>query len=182
MTGLVKSNIVTYLDLARREASMNTKVEYSIDRVSSVRRMIEEGGDKSTELFSPNFVSHTPWHLAEKRNARASGSKGSFAAHLFSDLRIRVEEAIEQGDKVVVRWRLWGKWTQAFAGLKPTNKPVEVTGINIYRFVGDKIVEETGQFDLGSLSQQMISGGVNPAACKEAFEALSRPPEMISPA
>ena len=155
------------------------KKEYSAtDRVSRVRRMIEEGVKEG--LYSPNFVSRAPWHLAEMRGATKDKKASSFAETLFSDVRIKVEDAIEQGDKVVVRWRLHGTWTKPFAGVKPTGKPMTVTGINIYQFVGDVIVAQDGEVDLGSFAQQAIGGGVNAAACAESITEMGRPPERFA--
>jgi predicted ester cyclase len=159
---------------------MDPKKQYSMDRVSRVRRLIEERmfekvekGSK-TDLFSPNFVAHTPWHTAVKHGAVNAKEKGPFVQRLFSDASISVLEAVEDGDKVVVHWRLRGKWTKPFAGIKPTGQPIDITGMNIYRFVGDKIVEEHGEVDLASFATQAIGGGVNPAACAQALKALAR--------
>jgi predicted ester cyclase len=148
----------------------------SMDRVSRLRRMIEEG-DK-TDLYSPNFVSNTPWHIAEAKGATRSGKSPSFAATLFSDVKIKVEDAVEEGDKVVIRWRLRGTWSKPFAGVKPTGKPVIITGINIYYFAGDRLIRQDGEVDVGSFVQQAIAAGVNPQACAESLRDLGRPPEI----
>jgi len=140
--------------------------------------MIEEGAKE--DLFSPNFVSRTPWSLAEMRGATSHRKAPSFAETVFSDVRMIVEDAIEQGDKVVVRWRLYGRWTQPFAGVKPTGQPMTVTGINIYHFVGDKIVGQDGELDMGSFANQAIGAGVNAAACAESLKDLARPPERFA--
>ena len=144
------------------------------DRVARIRRMLEEGED--SDLFSPNFISNTPWQNAVKRGALGKEKTGLFAKRAFSDAKISVVDAIEEGNNVVVRWRLRGKWSQPIGDVKPTGQPVDVTGINIYRFVGDKIVEEHGQFDSGSFASQAIGGGINPAACAEALRSLASNP------
>lgn len=60
-----------------------------MDRVVSIRRMIEEG--EQADLFSPYVVSKKPWDLAARREAKAAGR--ATAAKFdpksrFSDLRI----------------------------------------------------------------------------------------------
>ncbi|HYP40623.1 MAG TPA: ester cyclase, partial [Chloroflexia bacterium] len=94
-------------------------------------------------------------------------------------------DALEEGDKVVVTWRLKGNWSRPFLGIKPTNQPIELTGINIYRFDGDKIVETNGEFNLAGLAQQVLAGGVSMSECAQALQALARTndsPEQGEPA
>jgi hypothetical protein len=62
--------------------------------------------------------------------------------------------------------------------IKPSGKAVDFTGINIYRFVGGRIVEKTGEFDSATLARQAI-GGLTQEQCQEALTAASRPPEVI---
>ncbi|MGA7733634.1 MAG: ester cyclase [Chloroflexia bacterium] len=154
--------------------------EVPMDRVSRIRRRIEEGGE--LDLFSPNYVSHEPWHLAARRLKKSPAGKPTIEREnvmlrpdsVFSDFRLRVEDAVEQGEEVVVRWRMRGKWSKPFLGLKPSNKVVDITGINIYRFIGDKVVESTGEFDLGSIAAQALAAGATAESCQAAMNMLSR--------
>ncbi|HYP40627.1 MAG TPA: ester cyclase [Chloroflexia bacterium] len=131
------------------------------DRLARLRRNIEEGGEN--DLFSRNYVNNAPWHQ-EKLDTNS----------VFSDARISVEDMVDGGDKVVVRWRLRGTWSKPFRSIKPTNKPIDVTGINIYRFVGDKIVESTGEFDLAGLAGQALDAGATEEQCSEAMQVLTK--------
>lgn len=132
------------------------------DRVNWLRQNIE--GD-AENLFSPNYVNRAPWHNEQIR---------SQANTMFSKYRFTVEDMIESGDKVVVRWRLRGTWAKPFLNIDATNKPVDFTGITIYRFEGDKIVESDGEFDLAGLSAQALAAGVTAQRCQEALQVLSR--------
>jgi hypothetical protein len=164
---------------------MDTPDERCLDRITRIRRMLEENED--TGLFSPNAISRKPWDLAVKRMATdaAAAEKASFnPLRSFRNAQISVEDAIEQGDKVVVRWRLRGTWVGGIGDIKATGRPVNVTGINVYRFVGDKIVEEDGEMDWASFAQQAFGGAAaGPAglaeACTSAFDVVSRPPEKF---
>jgi hypothetical protein len=151
-----------------------------MDRIARLRRMLEENED-ARDLFSPHYVSHKPLDQLLKRRAKteAEAAKASFNPRkVFAGARISVEDAMEDGDKVVIRWRLRGTWSQPVGGIKATNKKINITGVNIYRFVGDKIVEEFGEFDAASFAEQAFSAQ-NAAACREALTAVSRPPESI---
>jgi len=159
-----------------------------LDRVAAIRRMLEN--NEKSDIYSPNFVSRKPWDLAAKRTAKtaAVAEKTFFdPSRSFTDMKISVEDAIEQNDKVVIRWRLRGTWTGGFGRIKATGKPINVTGVNIYRFVADKIVEETGEMDWASFAQQAFGGGgagaqaaLTSAACQEGLAAVSRPPEVFT--
>jgi predicted ester cyclase len=149
----------------------------AVSRIERIRRVIEERKE-DLELFSPDLVSRTQADLAVQRHANDPRA-GLRLASIFSELRVNVIEAIEQGDKVVVRWRLRGSWTGAlpFAPkLKPSGKAVDFTGMNIYRFVGDRVVEKTGELDSATFARQAI-GGLTAESCQEALAAVSRPPD-----
>jgi predicted ester cyclase len=164
-----------------------------IDRVAAIRHMLEN--NVKSDIYSPNFVSRKPWDLAAKRQAKTAAVAEKTFFDPSRSFKISVEDAIEQNDKVVIRWRLRGTWTGGLGSVKATGKPINVTGVNIYRFVADKIVEETGEMDWASFAQQAFGvGGVGAgavggggaaavsasAACQEGLAAVSRPPEVFT--
>lgn len=72
----------------------------------------------------------------------------------FPDLRVRNEDVIEQGNKLVVRWTAHGSHDGQLMNIPPTHKQVVLKGIDILQIKNDKIVERWGEFDaLGMLSQ-----------------------------
>ncbi len=165
-----------------------TKREANTDRAYRLRRFLENGEEtdrggkkKEGELFSPDYVNYAPWHR-EPRQLSKTGKETFKPSSLFSEYNLKVEDTIEEGDKVVVRWRLRGTWSQPFLGIKPTNKPIEVTGVNVYRFEGDKIVESTGEFGLASFAQQALAAGVTARQCQQAMVSLARvnPPGILT--
>jgi predicted ester cyclase len=156
--------------------------ETNSNRIERIRRMIEEGVD--SELHSPQFVSRAAADLAAQRHHHKGHENTQLDLKLiFSDMRLSVIKAVEDGDEVIVRWRLRGKWTGAlpFAPkLKPNGASVDFTGSNVYRFVGDKIVDKTSDIDAPSFVKQLVAGGgLSAEACVEALTAVSRPPDMI---
>lgn len=148
-----------------------------MDRVASIRQMIEEG--EQAGLFAPNVVNRKPWDIAAQREAKNAGRPTTVKFDpktRFKDLKVSVVDAIEEGDKVIIRWRLRGEWTSAFDGLKPSGKAVDITGSNYYRFVGDKIVETDGDFDAPTFMLQ-ARGNISAEDCEKAMVQFSRPPE-----
>jgi hypothetical protein len=163
-------------------------VPTKLDRVAAIRNMLEN--NVKSDIYSPNYVSRKPWDLAVKRLAKtpAIAQKTFFdPSKAFAGMKISVEDAIEQNDKVVIRWRLQGTWNGGLGTVKATGTPINVTGINVYRFVSDKIVEETGEMDWASFAQQAFGvGGAGAlsasasAACQKGLAEVSRPPEAFA--
>ena len=78
----------------------------------------------------------------------------------FPDTQMTVEDELADGDKVATRWTATGTHTGELMGIPPTGKQVTVTGMDINRLVGGKIVEHWGEFDQMGMMQQL---GVVPA-------------------
>lgn len=72
----------------------------------------------------------------------------------FPDWRVRIVEAIADGAAVAIRWD--GEVTHGgdFHGIAPTGRRIQVSGINVYHLVGERISAEWEQTDsLGMLRQ-----------------------------
>jgi steroid delta-isomerase-like uncharacterized protein len=117
------------------------------------------------EICAPDFRWFSPGLPAE-------GGAGpqfvkQFASMLrsaFPDLLLRAEDSIAEGDRVVERWTMQGTHQGEFQGTPPTGKRVTVTGIDIFRISGGKLVELRQQVDNLGLLQQL---GVIPAPGQE---------------
>lgn len=59
----------------------------------------------------------------------------------FPKYRLKAEDIIEQGDKVVVRARISGTHLGEFNGIPPTGRSIDLPFMIIYRFEGGKIAE-----------------------------------------
>ena len=76
----------------------------------------------------------------------------------FSDARVTIDDVVAEGDKVAVRFTLYGTHTGELMGIPPTGRQVVVTGIDINRVANDQIVERWANFDnLGMLQQLGMS-------------------------
>lgn len=106
------------------------------------------------ELLSPDFV----WHIAgppPRTLNREQYIQGvEMGAQALSDQSVTIEDAIAEGDKVVLRVTIRGTHTGQFMGVAPTGKQVVFTNVFIRRIVAGKIVEEWQSPDaLGLLKQ-----------------------------
>jgi steroid delta-isomerase-like uncharacterized protein len=129
---------------------------------SLVRRLTEASNSGNLavydELLADSFVDRSaPPGFPNDREGQKQ-----FAMMLnvgFPDANQTIDELIAEGDKVVMRWTGRGTNQGEFMGMPATGKPVTVTGIDIYRLEGDKIVEHWGEWDMMGMMQQL---GVGP--------------------
>lgn len=99
-----------------------------------------------------------------------AGFKESISAvrAAFPDLHTEIEELVEEGDRLAVRWRSTGRHTDTFLGVPPTGRPVEVSGATFARFDGDTVTEESVTFD----SRQLLEAlGIITTAHEAAVDA-----------
>ncbi len=86
----------------------------------------------------------------------------------FPDLRVKIDDQVVQGDKVVTRWTASGTHQGELSGgippasrlvgsqrVPPTGKQITVTGVAIDRISGGKIIEHFGVQDSLGMMQQI---------------------------
>lgn len=116
--------------------------------------------DVIDELTASDFVGHaTP----AGEIAGPDGVKQYIATmrEAFPDVEFTIEDQIAEGDRVVTRWTASGTHQGEFAGIPPTGKQAEVSGIAITRVAGGKFVEGWTNWGVYGLLQQL---GAIPAA------------------
>lgn len=130
------------------------------ENTTSFRRFMEEvlvGGDVDLvdELADPKFVEHEelPPGVPQGRE----GIKGFVQLYHqgFSDIGAEIQDMVEDGDTVWVRWTMRGTHTGEFLGIPPTNKAFEITVIDIVRFQDGKAVEHWGVTDTARMLTQL---------------------------
>jgi steroid delta-isomerase-like uncharacterized protein len=73
----------------------------------------------------------------------------------FPDLRLTVEDIVQEGDRLSARVTVEGTHEGAFAGIAPTGRTVKVTNFAIYRLRDDRIAEMWSLVDMHQLRQQL---------------------------
>jgi steroid delta-isomerase-like uncharacterized protein len=111
------------------------------------------------EMILPDFVDHT---LPAGFPQGPQGARGFAQVYLtaFPDTQIAFHEMIAEGDTVVLRWTATGTHTGDLVGIPPTGKKMQVQGLTLWRFQGEKFIESWNIFDQYLLLQQL---GVIPA-------------------
>jgi steroid delta-isomerase-like uncharacterized protein len=112
----------------------------------------QERYDLLPEFVASDFVIHAPHGDVRGRDGAAQ-----FFAMLhqaFPDIHFTIEDQIADGDRVVTRWTATGTHQGEFQGIAPTNRQVRMTGTDIDRFAGGKVIEcWTTTDDLGLMQQ-----------------------------
>ena len=99
--------------------------------------------EAARDYYSPDFIDHV--NEMEYRGQDGIRQSAGLYHLVFSDLRIRVEDQIVEGDRVVSRWTAEGT---------SRGKRIRLPGITISHIADGKIVEDwTSSDNLGLLRQ-----------------------------
>ena len=106
--------------------------------------------DSADQIFSPNVQFHYPLGdlngLGEVKNYLRA------VRTAFPDIWFTVADLIQEGDQVAARWSLKGTQSGTFKDMPPTNQMVSVTGLTVFNFLNDLIVEMWVAFDPARLT------------------------------
>jgi steroid delta-isomerase-like uncharacterized protein len=125
-----------------------------------IRRLADvwNKGDISVldEIVAVDYIAHNP--TGDVMGLEGFKKEAKMYRTVFPDLNFTIEDIVAEGDKVVTRWIARGTHKGELKGMAPTNKKITITGININRFSGGKIIERWGyRDDLGMMQQLKIS-------------------------
>jgi steroid delta-isomerase-like uncharacterized protein len=127
-----------------------------------VRRFVQEVHDEGkfdvfNELFAPDYVNHSAPAGANNRQAREQSIKAFRAGAPV--LHVTIDDMIAEGDKVALRWTTrgteHGSVRTPLGVTPPTERAIDIPGINIFRVVNGKIAEEWIVWDTPSWAQQL---------------------------
>jgi steroid delta-isomerase-like uncharacterized protein len=109
------------------------------------------------DLLDPDFVRYDPYiEAGEVRGVQTVKENIVWFRNVFPDLTCTIEDQIAEGDKVVTRYTVRGTHQgEEFFGVPATGEQIEMSGIQIDRFEGGKLVEERAEFDLLGALQQL---------------------------
>lgn len=131
----------------------------SAENKSLVRRWYEEVFNRRNpaaidEFIAPNCIEHNPF---PGQAPGIEGVKQVIGMYLaaFPDVQVVAQDMVAEEDKVAVRYTARATHRGEFMGIAPTGKEVTVTGIEIVRIAGGKMVEHWEQVDQLGLMQQL---------------------------
>ncbi len=107
------------------------------------------------QILAPDFVDHG----ASGNDVVGIDAFKSFLRMLtgaFPDIQIRIEDMVEEGNKVAVRLAIHGTHSGPLMGtIRPTGREAAWTGIDLLETAGDKIVARWSERNLLGLMQQL---------------------------
>jgi steroid delta-isomerase-like uncharacterized protein len=147
---------------------MSDRVEQSAtmtEREALARRFFEEGFNEGRlealdDAMSDDFRTHDPQVPSDERGPAAAKAVIRTYRGAFPDLRMTIDDVVEQRDRVVLRWTATGTHDGEFNGLAPTGRKVTVTGMTLQRIAGNRVAEAWSNWDTLGLLQQI---GASPA-------------------
>jgi predicted ester cyclase len=112
--------------------------------------------DVADDFFAPDFVSH---NNPPGFPAGVDGVKRFFTMFrdAFPDVAVEIDEIVVEGDRVAVATTFTGTHEGELMGMAPTRRRVSVTGIDIVRVSGGRIVEHRGLTDIVGLMRQLTA-------------------------
>ena len=105
------------------------------------------------EIFAPEFVAHMAGQPPLDR-AAFEQFLGGFEAG-FRGYTYEIQDQVAQGDVVYNRVTWTGVHSGDFAGVPATGRPIELTGINMFRVKDGRVVEQRAELDFFGLLQQI---------------------------
>ena len=109
--------------------------------------------DLVDQLFAADFVGHTP-HQQIRGSEELKALVGQIH-EAFPDFSLTYDPVVASEDHVAVMVTIHGTHDGSLAGLEPTGKEVEFTGMIISRIDGGKVVEEWRYMDTIGLLEQL---------------------------
>jgi predicted ester cyclase len=103
--------------------------------------------------FAPSEVLHLPGQEPLDWQGHHDLDHQLYAA--FTDFRLDLEDLVAEGDRVVARFSFGGVHTGEYHGIPPSGNTIRSSGVAIYRFENELIVEEWYQSDQLSILSGM---------------------------
>ncbi len=106
-------------------------------------------------VVSGNLLDELPQYIAENCVQKVGGNEvfigiDGMRQHLmavkktYPDYTMKIIRQFEDGDTVISEFVMTGTHKGEFIGIMPTSKVIEITGVDIDKVVGGKIVEHGG--------------------------------------
>ena len=131
----------------------------SLTNKDLVRRLVDEAQCNGNlvavdELLSDDFVDHSPFPGVPPTRDGVKMLFG-YLRSAFPDLRVRIDEQVAEGEKVVTRKTFEGTQQGEFLGVAPTGRPISFEVIDILTIRDGRIAEHRVVFDQLALQLQL---------------------------
>jgi predicted ester cyclase len=134
--------------------SGNDPISRNVQVVRQLYECIQQNRANGFEsIVATSHVDHS-----NGRNGPAGFAAAADNIHkAYSNLKIEIKAIVASGDLVVTQWHETGIHTGPFFNLKPTHKPFESNGLNMYRVLDGKIVDSWISIDPSTIRAQQAA-------------------------
>lgn len=134
------------------------------DHKATMARIIEEAFNQGNvdaldELISDDFVEHEDLPPDLPQGKAATRAMITMMRAAFPDLKVTVEDMLQDGGKVVTRSRFAGTHEGEFMGIPPTGNKFDIAVIDIIEFREEKAVAHWGVMDNAAMMEQLGVAG-----------------------
>jgi len=117
------------------------------DNKAIIRRFVEEGLNKRNaalidEVYSTDYVGHDPDRPAPRRFEDLKQGMVGLLGKVFPDAQYSIDGLFAEDDTVVWHWTFRATHQGELMGIPPTGKVVNFSGVNIFRMMDGKVVED----------------------------------------
>ncbi len=119
----------------------------------------ERNFDLLPEILGPHFKNHSDIPGGRENGAEGLGERLETLQKAFPDYRLTVQDMLVDGETVTTRVTLQGTHKGPLPGIRPTEKRVYTTGIEILRIREGRVAERWANYDLLWVLEQM---GIEP--------------------
>jgi predicted ester cyclase len=124
--------------------------------VDFIQELFTKGDlDAVDRYLDPGFVNHDAPFPGAPPGPEGMRQAAALFKQATPDWHSDVEQMIAEDDVVVERFTARGTHTGVLMGVEPTGRPLVLSGINIFRVDGDRIVERWGRLDEVGLLRQL---------------------------
>jgi steroid delta-isomerase-like uncharacterized protein len=130
------------------------------EQTEALHRLFErvwngENPDVADELVSSEYIVHDREIAEEMRGPELYKSLASGTRESFPDMEFTIDDTVEEGNKVALRWTMTGTHEGPMGDMEPTGKRIEMPAVEINRFEDGQLVESWTQSDMLGLTQQL---------------------------
>ena len=116
--------------------------------------MFESGANANVDqVFAANWVNHDPSLPPLQGLEGAKQLIGLWSG--VSNRKVVIEDSVNDGDRVAIRFRLSGTHSGDLMGIAPSGRMVNVTAMGLFKIVGGKLTDNWVNFDALGLLQQI---------------------------
>lgn len=104
--------------------------------------------------FVPNYFDHS---IPTVRSIEAAIAILKTVHQAFPDIQVKIEDLIEENNRVVFRGRFSGTHLGEFSGLSPSGRRIDFEALEIFQLENEKITESWGYWPMTTIVAQLQS-------------------------